>query len=157
MVGVKLAAHDAHTNPRSWTPAKNRVRCTARPMREHCPRYARPLRSGTYSLRSAYAANSGTVLPMTTDTWTTIATVTATHNDPQLTPADATLPQTEVTLTAGHVHLATIGPDGAAPEARHTAAEAREMATALLPWPSAPTWPTQVCAERWRVSSTRAS
>lgn len=68
-----------------------------------------------------------------TTTWQPIAA--ASTSAPQLTPDGATHPQVEVTVTRGshlHVHLATLGPAGDVPEARLTAAEARNLGAALV-------------------------
>lgn len=67
-------------------------------------------------------------------TWHPIAAVPASMSDPHFTLDGLVSPATEVTVTGEarlYVHMATIGPEGDAPEARHTPDEARRLATAL--------------------------
>lgn len=66
--------------------------------------------------------------------WHPVAAVPASLSDPHIVMDGVVTPQTVVTLAGGdqlHVHMATIGPDGDVPDARHTASEARELAAAL--------------------------
>ena len=68
---------------------------------------------------------------MRTDDWTEVATIPATQADQQIGHDGVTTPHTAVVVTDGHVYVHTIGPEGDA-DTRHTAAEAREVAWALM-------------------------
>lgn len=73
---------------------------------------------------------------MSTSIWQTIAVVPATESDAHLSEYGVAFPQVEVTVSdqgeRTHVHIATLGPEGDVPEARMTAAEARQLAAALI-------------------------